>query len=342
MINFTHSGMGKRLPLQTQLEFPKTVLGRKLRQSIAMSHSLPWLYKIKGEVRRDEMMCAHTSIRIGGPADIFILPKDIADLQTIFKHRGDVPLFILGEGTNLLVGDRGIRGIVICLKNSFKSITPPVFSRDAEGKESARLRVGAGVKLSYLAKYAARYSLRGIEPLVGIPGSLGGAVVMNAGAEGTEIGQVIRKVTRVTPEGELETLNTEEMRFEYRKTVFPSEGGIIVQAELEMEKGRLAEIQETMTGHLGRRSSRQPLTIPNSGSVFKNPPNDTAGRLIEAAGLKGHRIGQAKVSLKHANFIVNTGEASAADVLRLIEHVQEVVKKKTGIDLQMEIVFVGE
>lgn len=339
LINFTHSGVGQRFP--PRLELPKTVLGRKLRQRKIMTDPFPWITKIKGEVKRDELMMAHTSIRIGGPADFFILPRDIQDLQTIFQKKGDVPVFALGEGTNLLVKDNGIRGVVICLKNSFRSIEPPVFKQSADKKETAVIKVGAGVKLSYLAKYAARYSLTGIEHLVGIPGSLGGAVIMNAGAEGTEIGPFIRSVTLVTVNGDVEVLKGEEIAFSYRKSIFPSEGGIVVEAEIELEKGDTETIHQTMNSHLARRSSKQPLTVPNSGSIFKNPPNDSAGRLIESAGLKGHSVGQAGISLKHANFIVNKGDASAKDVLELIAHIQNVVEEKTGVKLEREIVVMG-
>jgi len=342
LINFTHSGTGQRFPLRTRLDLPKTVLGRKLRQKNIMTNPFPWLTKIKGEVKRDELLLNHTSIRIGGPADFFVLPEDISDIQTLFKQHGDIPIFILGEGTNLLAPDNGIRGIVISLKNSFRSIGAPVFEQSAEKKDKAVLRVGAGVKLSYLAKYAAKYSLTGIEHLVGIPGSLGGAIIMNAGAEGTEIGPFIRSVTRVTPKGEVEVLQGNEINFSYRKTVFPTEGGIIVEAELELEKGDMKKIHETMNSHLVRRSSKQPLTVPNSGSIFKNPLNDSAGRLIESAGLKGTYIGHASVSLKHANFIVNKGNASAVDVLNLIDHIQKVVEEKSGIKLEPEIVVLGK
>ena len=342
LINFTHSGVGQRYPLRTRLELPKTVLGRKLRLRKIMTNPFPWLTKIKGEVRRDELLYTHTSIRIGGPADFFILPDDVADIQAIFKHHGDTPVFVLGEGTNLLVPDNGIRGIVLCLKDSFRSIQPPVFEQSADKKDKAVLRVGAGVKLSYLAKFAAKYSLTGIEHLVGIPGSLGGAVIMNAGAEGTEIGQFVKSVTRVTPSGEIEVLKGSDIDFMYRKTVFPTEGGVVVEAELGLEKGDMKKIHDTMNSHLSRRSFNQPLTVPNSGSIFKNPPNDSAGRLIESAGLKGVSMGKAGVSLKHANFIVNKGDASATDVTDLIDHIQKVVEEKSGVKLETEIVILGD
>ncbi len=298
--------------------------------------------KIKGEVRYDEIMAKYTSMRIGGPADVFVLPANLQDLQIILKHRGNCPVWTLGEGTNLLVGDRGIRGIVVSLKNCFKSIKRPVFYKTPEGKERAVIQVDAGVKLSYLAKYAARYGLKGIESLVGIPGSVGGAVVMNAGAEGTEIGQVLRSVKRIDLDGEVETFDKDEIKFTYRKTIFPSEEGIVISAELDLEKGETSELHRKIDDHLSRRSSTQPLTMPNSGSIFKNPEGDSAGRLIESSGLKGCGMGGAGVSIKHANFIVNKGNASAKDVIKLIEHIQTVVEEKTGTKLEQEIIFIGE
>ncbi|PIQ96865.1 MAG: UDP-N-acetylenolpyruvoylglucosamine reductase [Nitrospinae bacterium CG11_big_fil_rev_8_21_14_0_20_56_8] len=320
----------------------KTVLGRKIYPRATMKPSYHWLKNIKGEVRLDELMSRHTSLRIGGPADVFILPKDIEDLQTIQKHRGDSPVFILGEGTNLLVRDRGIRGIVVSLKDAFKEIKRPLFFKTIDGTEKAVIKAQAGAKMSYLAKFAARYSLTGIEHLVGIPGSLGGALIMNAGAEGTEIGQVTRSISRINQRGEVESIPREKLTFEYRKTVFPAGEGIVFEAELELEKGDSFAIRSKMDDHLSRRSAKQPLTIPNAGSIFKNPEGDAAGRLIEAAGLKGASFGDATVSLRHANFIVNKGQARAQDVLMLMEHIEAGVKEKFGIDLQRELVIIGD
>jgi UDP-N-acetylmuramate dehydrogenase len=342
LIRWANTGPGRGIVLCTRLDLPKTVLGRKILKRKTMNPSFSWLHKIKGEVRRDELLSAHTSMRIGGPADIFILPRDMADLATVLKYRGTTPMFVLGEGSNLLVRDRGIRGIVVSLKESFKAIQGPLFDTGDAQEETALLRVGAGVKMSFLAKYAARFGLTGIERLAGIPGSVGGALIMNAGAEGTEIGQVVESVIRITPSGEMETLRRDQLSFHYRKTVFPSEEGIIVEAALRLRKSDAAGVQAGMDAHLTRRSQKQPLTIPNSGSIFKNPPGDAAGRLIEAAGLKGAHFGQAAVSLKHGNFIVNQGRATARDVISLIEHIQKTVKDKFGVDLEREIIFVGE
>ncbi len=342
LIRFAHLHQEQSVPMATLTGSSRTILGRTIHKRTIMSPSLNWLNRIKGEIRHDEPMACHTSLRVGGPADVFIIPRDVTDLQIIFKNRGDLPLFILGEGTNLLMSDKGFRGVVIAVKNCFKAIASPVFYKNKEGEERATVTAGAGAKMSYLVKNLAKYSLTGMENLVGIPGSLGGALIMNAGADGAEIGDVVRSVTRVNAEGELETLKKTDLKFEYRKTTFPSPGGIIVEAELELKKGDHGEIQSAIDSHLSRRRNKQPLSLPNSGSVFKNPEGDAAGRLIEAAGLKGFSVGDAGVSIKHANFIVNKGAATASEVLEVIEHVRATVLAKTGIELETEVIVVGE
>ena len=322
------------------MDSPRTILGRKITQRKNMNLSFSFQNKIKGEVLYDEMMSKYTSMRIGGPADVFVLPANLRDLQIILKNRGNCPIWTIGEGTNLLVRDQGIRGIVISLKNCFKSIKRPVFYKSMDGKERAVVQVDSGVKLSYLAKFTARYGLKGIESLVGIPGSVGGSVAMNAGAEGAEISHVLRSIKFMTLDGEVKTYSKSEMVFAYRKTTFPSKDGIVIEAELDLEKGDITDIHREMDKCLSRRGSTQPLTMPNSGSIFKNPAGEKAGRLIDSAGLKGFRIGGARVSIKHANFIVNKGGASAEDVIRLIKHIQTVVEEKSGIKLEQEIVII--
>ena len=340
LIRYANTGTDYKLPMRNSLDLPRTILGRKITQRKNMNLSFSFQNKIKGEVLYDEMMSKYTSMRIGGPADVFVLPANLRDLQIVLKNRGSCPIWTIGEGTNLLVRDRGIRGIVISLKNCFKSIKRPVFYKSLDGKEKAVIQVDCGVKLSYLAKFAARYGLKGVESLVGIPGSVGGSIAMNAGAEGTEISHVLRSIKFMTLDGEVKTYSKSEMVFAYRKTTFPSKGGIVIEAELDLEKGNITDIHREMDKYLSRRSSTQPLTMPNSGSIFKNPAGEKAGRLIESVGLKGFRIGGAGVSIKHANFIVNKGGASAEDVIRLIKHIQTVVEKKSGIKLEQEIVII--
>ena len=340
LIRYANTGTDYKLPMRNSMDSPRTILGRKITQRKNMNLSFSFQNKIKGEVLYDEMMSKYTSMRIGGPADVFVLPANLRDLQIVLKNRGSCPIWTIGEGTNLLVRDRGIRGIVISLKNCFKSIKRPVFYKSLDGKEKAVIQVDGGVKLSYLAKFTARYGLKGVESLVGIPGSVGGSIAMNAGAEGTEISHVLRSIKFMTLDGEVKTYSKSEMVFAYRKTTFPSKGGIVIEAELDLEKGDITDIHREMDKYLSRRGSTQPLTMPNSGSIFKNPAGEKAGRLIESVGLKGFWIGGAGVSIKHANFIVNKGDASAEDVIRLIKHIQTVVEEKSGIKLEQEIVII--
>jgi UDP-N-acetylmuramate dehydrogenase len=340
LIRYANTGIDYKLPMRNSMDLPITILGRKITQRKNMNMSLSFQNKIKGQVLYDEMMSKYTSMRIGGPADVFVLPANLRDLQIILKHRGSCPIWTIGEGTNLLVKDRGIRGIVISLKNCFKSIKQPVFYKSIDGKEKAVVKVDGGVKLSYLAKYVARYGLAGIENLVGIPGSVGGSVAMNAGAEGAEISQVLRRIKFLTLDGKIKTYSKSELIFTYRKTMFPSNDGIVMEAELDLEKGKISDIHLKMDRYLSRRGLTQPLTMPNSGSIFKNPAGESAGHLIESAGLKGFRIGGASVSIKHANFIVNKGDALADDVIRLIKHIKRVVEEKSGVKLEQEIIII--
>ncbi|MFQ5482227.1 MAG: UDP-N-acetylmuramate dehydrogenase [Nitrospinaceae bacterium] len=343
LIRFAHLEVsGQPMRLATRSPSSRTILGRTLHKRITMTPSTSWHKQIKGDVRLNEAMSQHTSLRIGGPADVFIQPRGLDDLRTVLRHRGEAPLFILGEGSNLLVSDRGIRGIVVSLKPGFKTIATPEFFVDEGGREAALLRVEAGVKMSYLVKFAAKYSLTGIEDLVGVPGSLGGALVMNAGAEATEISQVVETVTFVSPDGKTYTCGRDAIRFRYREAVFPKPGGIIVSAELKLYRGNAAAIQGAIDRHLQRRAQKQPLSQPNSGSIFKNPPGDTAGRLIEAAGLKGYAEGKASISIKHANFLINQGGAKAADALAVIRRVQEIVQDKFAVVLEPEVVIAGD
>ena len=242
LIRYANTGTDYKLPMRNSMDSPRTILGRKITQRKNMNLSFSFQNKIKGEVLYDEMMSKYTSMRIGGPADVFVLPANLRDLQIILKHRGSCPIWTIGEGTNLLVRDRGIRGIVISLKNCFKSITRPVFYKTSDGQERAVVQVDGGVKLSYLAKFVARYGLTGIEKFVGIPGSVGGSVAMNAGAEGAEISQVLRSIKFITLDGEIKTYSKSEMVFAYRKTTFPSKDGIVIEAELDLEKGKISDI----------------------------------------------------------------------------------------------------
>ena len=288
--------------------------------------------KLQHGIKKDEPMSAHTSWMVGGPADYFLSPADLTELVEIVRYsdRNRLPLYILGNGTNLLVLDGGIRGLVVHLGPPF-SYTEP---------DRSSLRAGAGTPMSVLANGAAEAGLTGLEFAIGIPGSLGGALIMNAGAFGGYIGERVQTVKLIDFYGRVETISGEEITFGYRSSSLVGQG-VIVEACLALEKEDPEKILKTMEKYSAERRSHHP-SLPSAGSVFRNPPARPAGKIIEEAGAKGMRIGGAEVSAKHANFIVNTGEATAADILALIKAVRELVKDKYGLDLQPEVRIVGE
>lgn len=285
-------------------------------------------------VRLDEPLVRKTWWRVGGPADAYVEARTVADVQQVVRatHGTGVPLFVMGNASNLLVADAGIRGVVLRLKGELAR---------AERVDATTLRVGGGVNLVGLVRKAPREGNTGIEMLAGIPGTLGGAVVMNAGTRLGELSDVLRSVDVVQPDGSLATLDRADLPMVYRHGGLP-EGCVVVRADLEVGR-RTAEASEALIEeHLAYRADTQPVDVPTCGSTFRNPPGDSAGRLIEAAGLKGHAIGGARVSPKHANFVENTGEATAADIAALIAHIQDVVEARAGVRLQPEVAFAGD
>lgn len=286
------------------------------------------------QVLTDESMARHTTFRIGGNADVLVLPASIEEFLAVLKltKRYSVPLTVLGNGSNVLVRDGGIRGAVVSFGKPFSYIE----------KEGAHIKAGAGAMLGTVSLFAANHALSGLEFAVGIPGSLGGAVFMNAGAYDGEMSQVISEVTAVTPEGEIRRYRTKEMDFSYRHSVFQQNGHIICEIELTLRESKAAAIQEKMAEFTRRRMEKQPLDKPSAGSTFKRPPGLFAGTLIDEAGLKGFTVGGAQVSGKHAGFVINKGGATAADVLSLIEEIQRRIEEKNGIRLTPEIRIIGE
>jgi len=289
---------------------------------------------IKGEVRFNEPMSKHTSWHIGGTADIFVLPGDIIDLREAlgFARNNQIPVSVIGNGTNLLVSDLGIRGMVI-------KIGPGLSHIEVRGKS---IKVGAGVPLPRLSAVALRSSLSGFEFLAGIPGTVGGALVMNAGANGCSIGERVRQLTAVDHEGNEVQLSKQELEFSYRYSCLAKKKLIVAEAKLEGIPGSPEAIKEKMDSYLERRRKTQPLEYPNAGSVFKNPNGDSAGKLIEQSGCKGMREGNIQVSPCHANFFVNLGGGTAQQVLALVEKVQQRVLEKFGCKLTMEVQKLGE
>ena len=284
-------------------------------------------------ILKDEPMSKHTTFRIGGNADVFVSPKvsQVADIIKLAKEY-EVPVTIIGNGSNLLVGDKGIRGLVLS------------FGKEAEEiqVDGSCMIVSAGALLAKIAAEAAKRSLMGFEFAAGIPGTLGGAIVMNAGAYGGEIKDVLISATVLTPEGEVLELSNSELDLSYRHSCIPEKGYIVLEAVLEFMPGEEAEIREKMADFKNRRVEKQPLEYPSAGSTFKRPEGHFAGKLIQDAELRGYTVGGAQVSEKHCGFVINKGDATAADVLQLIEDVKKNVYDKFQVELEPEVKMIGE
>lgn len=281
----------------------------------------------------DEPMSAHTTFKIGGAADIMITVMNTGELITAVKacKSENTPYMILGNGSNLLVSDNGIEGAVIVLDGEFKDIA-------VEGES---ITAGAGARLSKLCTVAMENSLGGLEFAYGIPGTVGGAVYMNAGAYGGEMKDVIASVTALTSDCEVRTYEADELGLGYRTSTFKTNGDIILFSKYNLHKKDKEAIRAGMDDVMSRRKSKQPLEYPSAGSVFKRPEGAFAGTLIEQCGLKGRTVGGAQVSEKHAGFIINIGGATCDDVTALVELVQDTVKKETGYWLEREIIRTG-
>ncbi|WP_027414495.1 UDP-N-acetylmuramate dehydrogenase [Aneurinibacillus terranovensis] len=287
-----------------------------------------------GTVLTNEPLANHTTWKIGGPADILIEPTDKVALSRSMKivHKYQVPWQVLGRGSNVLVRDGGIRGVVYKLANGFSHLS---FQDD-------EVYAGAGYSFIRLAVMAGKEGLTGLEFAGGIPGTVGGAVYMNAGAHGSDVSRILKYAEVLLDNGEVMQMTPESLAFSYRTSVLQKTRGIVTEAVFKLAHGDRKEIARQMATHKDRRRLTQPLTMPCAGSVFRNPPGDHAGRLIESSGLKGFTLGGAQVSEKHANFIVNRGNATAQDVLNLMEHVMDVVEEKFHVRLVPEVLVVGE
>ncbi len=288
--------------------------------------------ELDGTVLFEESLARHTTYRIGGPAEVYARPRTLEDVHKSLRIAAEaaVPVFVIGEGSNLLVSDAGVRGVVLDLREAAGQLV-------IRGEE---VEVGAGLPLNQLIEGAARAGLAGLENLAGIPGTVGGAVVMNAGAFGTEFFDRVLDIGVLTAEGDICAVRREEVDVGYRKGYVPS-NGVIVSTRLRLEKGERETLEDRIAEILARRAAKQPLEYPSCGSVFKRPPGDYAGRLIESCGCKGLRVGRAQVSEKHANFIVNLGGATAEDVLAVIREVRRRVADRFGVLLEPEVRFVG-
>ncbi|MGE4490127.1 UDP-N-acetylenolpyruvoylglucosamine reductase [Clostridium sp. W14A] len=286
------------------------------------------------ETYRNEPMSRHTTFRIGGPADLFLIVNDKSALREVSRKSWDlgIKLYPLGNGSNLLVSDAGIRGSVVSLGKGFQRIEPC-------GENE--LECGAGISLAGLCNFAKNHSLTGLEFAWGIPGSAGGAAFMNAGAYDHSMSEVITACSHVTQTGEAGILRGGDLQYGYRRSAYSGNGSIITSLRLKLSPGDPEQISSTMQELYDRRKSKQPLEVPSAGSIFKRPPGHYAGTLIEQCGLKGRRVGGAMVSEKHAGFIVNSGGATCGDVLRLIELIQETVYREAGVRLECEVKQIG-
>ncbi|HYE08774.1 MAG TPA: UDP-N-acetylmuramate dehydrogenase [Patescibacteria group bacterium] len=285
-------------------------------------------------IKYNEPMSQHTSFKVGGPADILIEPTEVEELKKAlsFVRKHQLPYYIIGNGTNLLVGDKGIRGVVIKVGESFGDI-------EITGEE---VIAECGVLLSTLSKVVARNTMTGLEFASGIPGFLGGAIAMNAGAYGGEMKDVIEWVEVLNENLELQRYTNAEMEFTYRNSIVEPRNLIVIRCKMKLKKGSQEEINSMMSDLTQKRKTKQPLHLPSAGSTFKRPPGFFAGKLIEDAGLRGFGMGGAQVSELHCGFVVNSGGATAKDVYDLIKHVQQSVFNQFGIKLETEIKFLGE
>lgn len=282
----------------------------------------------------DEPMSRHTTFKIGGPADCFVMPSTVKEAVDVIKiiHKYNMPFTMIGNGSNLLVMDKGIRGIVVNLNERFAEIR----------QENNTVYAQCGALMADVSKFAGKCSLTGLEFAVGIPGSIGGCIFMNAGAYDGEIKNAVKSVTTVTKDGKLVRYTNEQAQFGYRHSIFQDNGDLILEVELELAFGDKEAIEAKMADLTARREAKQPLEMPSAGSTFKRPPGYFAGTLIDQTGLKGLTVGGAQVSTKHAGFVVNIGGATAQNVLDLIAQVQKRVYEKHGVKLYPEVKMIGE
>lgn len=286
----------------------------------------------KERVLQNELMSKHTTFKIGGPADLLINVKNIEELKYILDtaKKNNINCFVIGNGSNLLVKDKGIRGIVINLEmNEIKVL-------------GNKIEAESGALISRVSMIAKENNLSGLEFAYGIPGTVGGAVYMNAGAYGGEMRDIVESTTYLNENLEVKTINNEEHGFNYRKSIFETNKGIILNTTLSLKSDDAKKIEEKMQKNLNSRKEKQPLEFANAGSTFKRGKNFITAKLIEDAGLKGKKIGGAMVSTKHSGFIINTGNATAKDILELAEHVKQTIKEKFDKQIELEIKVLGE
>lgn len=286
------------------------------------------------DIKIDEMMNKHTSFRVGGPAKVFLTVHSEESLRNILLalKRYELPYFVLGNGSNLLVSDEGYDGVMVYLGEEFSEV-------EITGTQ---IRAKAAALLGKIARMAMEEELAGLEFAAGIPGSLGGGVVMNAGAYGGELSQVVTKVRAMNPEGEIVELEKEQLLLGYRTSIFKTSPFVILEVFMELQKGNKEEILAKIKEYTKARMEKQPLEYPSAGSTFKRPEGHFAGKLIMDAGLRGYRVGDAQVSEKHCGFVINRGNATATQIKTLMSDVAKKVKEEFGIDLEAEVILLGK
>ena len=288
----------------------------------------------RDHVLTDEPMKQHTTFKIGGPADYFLVPETGEEVGEIIKicRKTDTPYFILGNGSNLLVGDGGYRGAVIQVYRNMSAVTV----------EGTTITAQAGALLSAVAAAAKNASLTGFEFAGGIPGTVGGAAVMNAGAYGGEMKDVLVEVTVMDAEGKIFAISAEKLELGYRTSVIKKAGYIVLEAKIRLKEGDQEAIRERMKDLTIQRTTKQPLEYPSAGSTFKRPEGYFAGKLVMDSGLRGYQVGGARISEKHCGFVINAGDATAKDVRTLMDNVRDIVYEKYGVTLEPEVKFLGE
>lgn len=291
-------------------------------------------YVPEEDILLNEPMCKHTTFRVGGEADCFVRISGPAQLAGLIPRflREKVPYFIVGNGSNLLVGDKGFRGVILQIGSKMSALSG----------EDGCIRAGAGALLCAAAKYAMERGLTGLEFASGIPGTIGGGVMMNAGAYGGEMKRVIKSVTVLDENGKIHTLSGSDMEFGYRTSIVRKKNLVVLEAEMELPAGNREDIRAKMEELAAKRKEKQPLEFASAGSTFKRPEGYFAGKLIMEAGLGGYGIGGARVSGKHCGFVVNTGGAAASDIVAVIKEVQKRVKENSGVSLEPEVIFLGD
>ncbi len=287
------------------------------------------------KIKYNEEMKNYTSFKIGGPAECLIKIDNTEDLREILKlaKEKQIPLTILGNGSNVLISDKGIEGITLIIK---------IEKLEIEENNKIKVTVGAGEKNAKIARELLKREISGFEEISGIPGTIGGAIRMNAGAHGKEMKDIVKKVKAISYNGEQKEFTNEEMKFEYRRSMLKDEKYIVTEVELELTKGKKEEIQAKMDEYKTFRKEKQPIEYPSAGSTFKRGADFITAKLIDEAGLKGYSVGDAEVSTKHAGFVINKGNATSEDVIELVKHVQEKVYEKFGKKIELEVEIIGK